>query len=111
MPFAAIFLGGVLGTLARAGTAELLPHAPGAFPWSTLAVNVLAAGLLGTVAARAPARAHPLLATGLCGALSTFSNLQLDLFVLLDEGRPGLALVYGATTLAAGLLALKATRR
>ena len=102
----AVFAGGALGTAARAGVAELLPHAAGTagLPWATLAVNVAGALLLGLVAARAPARGA-FLGTGLCGGLTTFSTLQVELFGLLEHGRVATALLYAAISLAAGLAA------
>jgi len=44
---AAIFAGGALGTLARAGLAEAFPHSATAWPWPTFGVNIVAAFLLG----------------------------------------------------------------
>ncbi len=40
-------LGGVLGTLARAGVAEWLAPPAGTWPWATFAVNLAGAALLG----------------------------------------------------------------
>src|SRR5262249_16246167 len=70
---AAIFAGGAVGTLARAGLAQAFPHAATAWPWATFAVNVVAAFLLGYFVTmlterRPPSRyRRPLLGTGLCG--------------------------------------------
>jgi fluoride exporter len=106
----AVFLGGTLGALARVGLAEALPHAPAAWPWPTLGVNLLGALLLGwTVAALPPASAaRPFLAIGVCGALTTFSTLQLELLRMLDAGAPGRALAYAAVSLAGGLALARA---
>ena len=84
---AAVFIGGVVGALARAGVAEALPPAPGHWPWATLLVNVAGAFVLGAVAARGYRRA--LLGQGFCGALTTFSAFQLELLHMLDAGRAG----------------------
>jgi fluoride exporter len=105
---AAIFAGGCAGALARAGLGEALPHAPGDWPWATFLVNLGGAALLGWAVTRLQERlpptpyARPLLGTGLCGALTTFSTLQLDALDLLDAGRAGLAAAYVGATLAAG---------
>jgi CrcB protein len=46
--------------------------------------------------------AHPFLTTGICGTLTTFSALQLELFELVEGGHLALAAVYVAVTLACG---------
>jgi fluoride ion exporter CrcB/FEX len=40
--------------------------------------------------------------TGVCGTLTTFATLQLELFEMLDAGHLGLAAAYVAATLSAG---------
>ena len=104
-----MFAGGVAGALARTAVAEAIPHDPGHWPWATLLVNVVGAFVLGAVAARGFRRA--LLGQGFCGALTTFSALQLELLQMLDAGRTGLALAYAAASLAAGLAAAELGRR
>ena len=46
---------------------------------------------------------RPLLGTGLCGALTTFSAFQLDVLRLLDHGRVLAAALYVAGSIGAGL--------
>jgi fluoride exporter len=105
---AAIFAGGVAGTLARAGLAQALPHAAGAWPWATFAVNLAGAFVLGFAVTRLQERLplsryrRPFVGTGLCGALTTFSTLQLELLRMLDGGHDGLALAYVGASLAGG---------
>jgi fluoride exporter len=110
---AAIYAGGVVGALARVGLAEALPHGTNAWPWATFAVNLAGAFLLGLFVAAL--RHHPaesprfaLLTTGLCGTLTTFATLQVELFDLVDGGSLGLAVAYAAATLAGGAAALRA---
>jgi len=106
----AIFLGGALGALVRAGLAEALP-APGVgWPWATFAVNLVGAALLGywfTVLPHAQYR-RPLLTTGFCGALTTFSTVQVELVEMIDAGRVALACLYLAASVAAGLMGAQA---
>jgi fluoride exporter len=118
---AAIYAGGVVGALARVGLAEAAPHAVGTWPWATFLANLAGALLLGVFVTRLQERLppssyrRPFLGTGLCGALTTFSTLQLELFQMLDAGELGLALAYAAATLAGGFacvhLATAAVRR
>jgi fluoride exporter len=104
---AAIYAGGTIGALVRVGMAQAAPHSPAAWPWATFAVNMVGALLLGYFVARLhdhpeDSLAHPFLTTGICGTLTTFSTLQLELFEMVDAGRLALALAYLGVTLAAG---------
>jgi CrcB protein len=113
----AIFLGGALGALLRAGLAEAIPPTAGAWPWATFLVNVAGAALLGYWFTTLPHSSYrrPLLTTGFCGALTTFSTVQLELVEMIDGGKTGLAVLYLAASVAAGLagvqLATAAGRR
>jgi CrcB protein len=110
---AAIFAGGMLGTLARAGLSELLPAGAPGWPWATLIVNLAGAVLLGwsTVALTGHRVRRQLVGTGFCGALTTFSTLQLELYRMVDDGRVGRALLYAAVSVALGVPAAVAGRR
>lgn len=108
----AIFAGGAVGTLARAGLEEAWQPRPGHWPWATLAINVAGAFILGYVVTwrrGRPPTVHrrALLGTGFCGALTTFSAFQLELLRLVDADRVGLAALYGGVSVAAGLLAVE----
>lgn len=46
--------------------------------------------------------AHPFLTTGICGTLTTFSTLQLELFEMVEAGKLGLAAAYVGATIVAG---------
>jgi CrcB protein len=111
---AAIFAGGFIGALARALVAELLPSDPASWPWATFAVNVAGAFLLGWFVTRLQERLplsayrRPFLGTGVCGALTTFSTMQLELLRMIDTGRYGMAAAYAAVSVAAGFLAVAA---
>ena len=105
---AAVFAGGFVGALARAGVVEALPHNPGEWPWSTFLVNVAGTLMLGYFTTRLQERLplsayrRPFLGTGICGALTTFSTMQLELLRMLDAHRYGLAAGYAAATIALG---------
>jgi CrcB protein len=109
----AIYVGGVIGALTRVGLAQATPHGPGAWPWGTFVVNMAGALALGYFFARLgdhpeESLAHPFLTTGICGTLTTFSTLQLELFEMVDHGRLGLAALYLGVTLTLGFLCLRA---
>jgi fluoride exporter len=118
---AAIFAGGFLGALARAGLVEALPHGPAEWPWPTFIANVVGTLALGYFATRLQERLplsayrRPFLGTGLCGALTTFSTLQLEVLRMLDAHEFGLAATYVSASVAVGFaavaLATNAVRR
>jgi CrcB protein len=106
----AIFAGGGLGGGVRTGLAQLAPTHVGQWPWVTFAVNLAGCLLLGYFVTRLQERLpitayhRPLLGTGICGGLTTFSTFQLELLRMLDHGQLGLALLYAAASAAAGFL-------
>src|SRR5215212_1270465 len=109
---AAIFAGGFLGALARVLLLQLVPARPGSWPWATLVANVAGSLLLGFLVTRLQERLpvsayrRPLLGTGLCGALTTFSTMQLELLSMLDRGQLALAVGYAGISIVAGFLAV-----
>jgi CrcB protein len=106
---AAVFAGGMAGAMLRALLDDAMSHGATQWPWATFACNVAGALLLGCVAAgllgRAPYR-RPLLGAGFCGALTTFSAMQLELLRMLDNECYGLAVGYGLGSVAVGLAAV-----
>ena len=112
---AAIFAGGIIGALARLGLVEALAPTPGEWPWATFVANLVGARALGDFTTRLQERLplsayrRPLLGTGFCGALTTFSTMQLELLQMLDHGEGGLAAGYAAASLVAGSLAIALT--
>ncbi|CDQ42781.1 MULTISPECIES: fluoride efflux transporter CrcB [Mycolicibacterium] len=102
---AAVFVGGGIGTLARAGLVHVLAVPPGHWPWATFIVNIVGAALLGVVATRLAATDYrrSLLGTGLCGGLTTFSTMQVETVTMLEHGQYALAAGYGIISIALGL--------
>jgi CrcB protein len=111
----AIAFGGALGALARVGMAQAAPVSTGHWPWATFAANILGALLIGYFVTRLQERLpvstlrRPLLATGFCGALTTFSTVQIELLKMADRHDWGLAGAYLAASLIAGYLAVFAS--
>jgi fluoride exporter len=109
---AAIFCGGIVGALARTGLAQAFPDSAHTWPWAIFAINLVGAFLLGyfvtRLAERLPTSAYkrPFLGTGVCGALTTFSTVQLELFKMARAHEWALAVSYAAATVAAGFAAV-----
>ena len=109
---AAIFAGGFVGAVARAELAEALPTSAGGWPWATFAVNVVGALLLGYFTTRLQERLplsayrRPLLGTGFCGGLTTFSTVQVELLHMLDRGQVAFAIGYALASVGAGFAAV-----
>jgi fluoride exporter len=105
----AIFAGGMLGAVARVALTEAFPHAGDGWPWPTFAVNLAGALLLGWVVVRLPSASYgrPFLGIGVCGALTTFATVQLELLRMLDAAHLALALAYAAASLLGGLAAVR----
>jgi CrcB protein len=76
-------------------------------------VNVVGCFLLGWFVVAVPEGGHgrPLLMAGFCGALTTFSTVQLELLQMLDEARVGLAALYVSGSVAAGYLGVVCATR
>jgi fluoride exporter len=107
----AISAGGALGGLARYSIGAAFPL-PGAFPWSTFAVNVSGCLLIGALMVLITRRRpdakllRPFAGVGLLGGYTTFSTYVLDIRNTVTAGRPGVALLYLAGTLVAAVAAV-----
>jgi CrcB protein len=104
--------GGSAGALARVALSREFPVHAGSFPWATFVVNIIGCVVLAYVATRLLERLppstyrRPVVGSGFCGALTTFSTLQVELFELLRDGDAGLAAVYAVASIAAGFAAV-----
>lgn len=109
---AAVFAGGAVGTLARAALAVLAAPDPGRWPWPTFVVNIVGAFALGYFSTRLLERLplstyrRPLLGTGFCGGLTTFSTMQVETLRMLQHQHYALAVTYTAVSIAVGLAAV-----
>src|SRR5205814_10655725 len=108
----AIFVGGFIGAVARAEVVQALPASAGSWPWGTFQVNIAGAFLLGYSATRLQERLplsayrRPFLGTGVCGALTTFSTMQLELLRMVDDRHLGLAAAYAIVSVVGGFAAV-----
>lgn len=104
-------LAGLLGTLGRYWLSGLVSRRYGeAFPWGTLAVNLLGCFVAGLLFHLVQERqsisetARAAVFVGLLGGFTTFSAYGLQTFTLLREGRLGLAALNVVASNLLGLL-------
>jgi fluoride exporter len=108
---ATVAVGGVVGAEARYGLAVGLPHAPGAWAWSTLIANVTGCLLIGVLMVLVNERirhplVRPLLGVGVLGGYTTFSTYTVDVQRLVAAGAARTALLYLIGTALAALAAV-----
>ncbi|GGP78196.1 hypothetical protein GCM10010231_56560 [Streptomyces sindenensis] len=88
----------------RAVQAHQGPGVPYVFPWGTFTANIAGSLLLGVLTGAAVSSpVHALLATGLCGALTTYSTFSYETLRLAETGRAFLAAAHVLASLLAGL--------
>ena len=109
---AAVFAGGVAGTLIRVALGKLFSSPAAGWPWAVFAINVSGALLLGFLVTRLQERLplstyrRQLLATGFCGAYTTFATMQLQLLDMWDAHRYGLVAAYLGASVVCGYVAV-----
>jgi CrcB protein len=112
-----IAVGGAFGSMARYGVAVALAARFGAaFPYGTLAVNLVACLIIGFSitsltrrTGKQSSKTSPwryLLAVGFIGAFSTFSTFEWDTLAMLHSGAIALSALYAGLSLVIGLLAV-----
>jgi len=113
-PYIWIGLGSGLGGMARYWCSLAVAARWGeAFPWGTLAVNVLGCGLIGVLAAMGdsearwylPVAAREFLIIGVMGGYTTFSSFSLQTLMLMRNGEWLLAGAYVMSSVFVCLLA------
>ena len=110
-----VALAGALGALARWSATEVFSVAPGTFPWTTFAINVVGSYVLALLPAIDVVRRNPLLAVGLgpglLGGFTTLSGYSEESRALVAAGHTGLAAAYLLGTLGACLVAVQMADR
>lgn len=89
----AIAVGGAIGSVARFLTSVSVGHVVGtAFPWGTLAVNIVGSFVIGALTGLMAFRwnvtpeLRMLLITGFLGGYTTFSAFSLEMALMLERG-------------------------
>lgn len=102
---ASIAVGGAAGAVARYAVMGIVGKWLGTgFPYATLAVNVAGCFVMGALVEifalvwSANPEIRALLTVGFLGGFTTFSAFALDVYVLLEHGRPGFAALYIAAS-------------
>jgi len=93
-PLLLVAIGGALGSMARYGAASAVNRfAQSAFPWGTLAVNIVGSFLIGLLmvvlfkAGEWRESGRLLLVTGVMGGFTTFSSFSWETWKLIEDGR------------------------
>ena len=101
-----------MGTAARTGLSSLVAADPARWPWTTFTVNIVGAFLVGYFVTRLLERLplssyrRPLLGTGLCGGLTTFSTMQVETLKMIEHRHYGLAAGYTCASIIFGFIAV-----
>lgn len=101
-----VALGGAVGASGRYAVGVLAGQmAHGTFPVGTFAVNAIGSAVLGVLVASmsvwSPSpELRAFMVVGVLGGFTTFSAFSLDVVLLIERGRPGLAAGYAIATVA-----------
>lgn len=113
--WAAVTVGGAVGSAARYGTMIWVGRLLGAgFPFGTLTVNVLGGFIMGVLVELmalvwSPSEAmRAFLTVGVLGGYTTFSTFSLDVWLLLEKGLYGPAILYIVASVILSVAALVA---
>jgi len=112
-PILAVGIGGALGSIARYGLSTAVNrYFQHAFPWGTLAVNILGCLLLGIVIGLVEHRqlfsphVRLFLTVGIMGGFTTFSTFGWETFDLLRNHQYAFTLAYVTGNVLVGTLAV-----
>jgi fluoride exporter len=111
-PLALISLGGALGAAVRYEFTLAFPVHAGHFPFTTFAINISGAFLLGLLLEWLARHrdetdwARWFVGVGVLGAFTTFSTMAVELTLLARDGHALTAVAYATASLAVGLAAV-----
>ena len=112
--YAAVILGGVLGSLLRWLVAIAVPQLVGGFPWPTFIANVTGSFVIGFFSTLtspdgrvfAGPRIRQFVMTGICGGYTTFSGFAVEMMRFVQAGDLRAAAIYFAASLPGWLIAV-----
>ena len=93
-------MGGFLGAAARYLLSLIPVQDKSGFPWNTFFINAAGAFLIGCISAFAAKKRIGssslilFLKTGVCGGFTTFSTFALESYVLMENGKGVLSVIY-----------------
>lgn len=100
-----VAIGGALGAGLRYAVGQWQASSAHKFPFGTVIVNVIGSFLLGwLIGAKTGEIVFALLGVGFCGAFTTFSTIQWELFQLHKQQAYRLLFIYALVTYGAGWL-------
>ena len=108
----ALGCGGVVGAVSRYAVSLALPTPVDQFPWSTFLINVSGSALLGFLLVLLIEQfprgrlVRPLVGSGVIGAYTTFSTLEVNTVLLFRGHEIDLGIIYLVSSLLAGLVAV-----
>lgn len=100
--FAAVALGGAIGSLLRYFAAAVIQPVNAAFPWGIFVVNITGGFAMGVIVELSALKLNftpemrSFLTVGVLGGYTTFSTFSLDSALLIERGAYGLAAAYMA---------------
>lgn len=107
-------LGGFLGSISRYLVKVVMDkYISETFPYATLSVNLIGCFMIGLLfgwlqRGNIGDNTWLILATGFCGAFTTFSTFALENNMLLDNKQPASSIVYMIISIVVGLLLCRA---
>ena len=113
---ALVAAGGTLGVLVRALLVQALPTPPGAWPWTTFAINLVGSFVLGALLAfltrdggvadqGVRRRVRLGVGTGVLGGFTTYSTFALEVEQLVAGGHAGAGVAYALVSVVVGVAA------
>jgi len=108
----ALGCGGVMGAVARYAVSLAIPTAVNHFPWSTFIINLSGSAVLGFLLILLIEQfprgrlVRPLVGSGVIGAYTTFSTLEVDTLLLFRGHDIATGVLYLTSSLLGGLVAV-----